>query len=913
MRSLTANAQTAIATKLGKEPIMVVEIEWTTGKISRYADAPINGIPARILEMGSIDNVTDFTGSSSIGSVSLVLADPDNEIKNIIDQTDVHQRPVRIYQMFAGMSDSDKILVFTGRVNSPMSWSLSARTFSFSVLTQVESREIGFSAEEGDFDHIPSSMIGKAWPMVFGHALDIPAIAVNSAVRGSTLCGVGILSGADLHNQVALGAVDCSIGQSIGIAFAQISFLNACAVAWRDFDSNKYSELLEQGNDLRTQITDQVTAYELDQLRAAARRAEVIQDALEQGEGCNPLRILGGEDFPQGTTLTLRINGGLYTGTMHGNEFTISERAHEENEAKAQATFNAIEEETVLTGVPNQYFDFQMDVPPGRGDFLNTHTIRRHGFIFCGLAQKSKPSHSQVARHNWADAGAQVTIASGQEISYIVSITPGTVTAVKAEKTFEGETRLVNVPRNLWTATSRTYGPVTARMVTLQQPLSSIPDEGWGDTLYVSFNSTIGPNAVEIMQYIIQNYTDLQYDSASFAAASSALSAFPMGFMIASRPNALDFLKQLAFQSRCALLHKNEKLYLKYLPTEPSSDKTISFDDIDANDISVEGVPSEELITKMVINWRYSYAPDMEERIVLRNNEAKYGTHEQSYDFFAFNRPDIIYKVATFWLIRKSNSWKRLKFRARLNLLELEEFDTIDFDLDGLVGSGTVKGIVEEANYDSINHEIQFTILTNVRMGSLDTYELFWPGNSTLGYPRPQDLPNVGGATIGALARGALPIGDTTTLPTGNFGIWNGGPNIVFSGQADIGDRNPGDVGFSSQPVVTDDVSGDLDNVSNPDPDLTLNFIDLPPRMEIPNSPRGSFVLDIRRTRVIDSDNPGSESTLSTFLHSINGDGLLQIDTNALFTDGTDEGDFLFVYDDEESKWGAGIAYLKDD
>lgn len=912
VRNLTANAQTFINTKLGNESNMIVEIEWVAGKISQYADAPIGSIPAKIFQLGTIDSTADISGSSSSGSVDLVLLDHDEEIKNILDNVDVHNRPVNIYQYFAGMDLADKILVFSGRVNSPIRWNMTSKTFSCSVLTQLESEEVGFSAEEGDFPHIPSTLIGKAWPMVFGHAMDIPAIQVNQAVRGSTLCGVGILSGKDLHTQVPLGAQDCAMGQSIGIAFAQISFLNACAAAWREADPNKYGELIGQGNDLRTQITTQVTAYEQDQLRGSSRRAAVIDEAETNGEGCNPLPILGGEDFPQGKTLVLRINGGLYTGTMSGNNFNISSRAHAENDAKAQATFDAIEEEVELTGVPNQNFDFQMDVPPGFGDFNDTHTIRRHGFIFCGLPSKSKPSHTQVARHSWADAGAQVTIEQGEKISYLVSITPGTVTAVKAFKEFEGDRRLVNVPRDLWTTSTKTYGPVTATLVTTDSPLSSIEGEGWSDDIYVSFNGSIGPNPVEIMEYIINNYTNLVKDASSFAAASASLAPFPMGFALMNRPNALDLLKNLAFQSRCALLLKNGKVYLKYLPTEPSVDKTLTFSNISVDNIEVEATNTEELVTKMTIDWRYSYAPDMEEKLILRNNVAKYGTHEQSYDFFAYNRPDIINKVATFWLIRKSNIWKRLRVKCFLDMLELEEFDTVDFDLDGLVATGTAKGIVEEASYDSASYEITFSILTNVRTGEKESYGLFWPGASALTYPLARDRPNVGGAIIGGLARGQLPVGETSTLPTGNFGIWNGGTNIVFGPQADIGDRSPSDTGFVSQAVVTDLVSGDLDNTPNPDPDLTLNYIDQPPRMEIPNSPKGSFLIDIRNTKIIDSENPGVDSTLDTIIHGIS-EGKLQVSTNSEFTDGSDEGQFLFCFDDEENKWGAGIAFLKDD
>ena len=88
--------------------------------------------------------------------------------------------------------------------------------------------------------------------------------------------------------------------------------------------------------------------------------------------------------------------------------------------------------------------------------------------------------------------------------------------------------------------------------------------------------------------------------------------------------------------------------------------------------------------------------------VVLRHNIKKYLIHEASYDFYIFNQPDIIYKMATFWLIRKSNTWKRVRFTTPLHKLNLETFDTVLLSFSHpYVASGPVKAIVESARYDS--------------------------------------------------------------------------------------------------------------------------------------------------------------------------------------------------------------------
>ena len=46
--------------------------------------------------------------------------------------------------------------------------------------------------------------------------------------------------------------------------------------------------------------------------------------------------------------------------------------------------------------------------------------------------------------------------------------------------------------------------------------------EGWSDELYITFQSSVGPNTVDILEYIIENYTDLTYDTASFNTCAQA-------------------------------------------------------------------------------------------------------------------------------------------------------------------------------------------------------------------------------------------------------------------------------------------------------------------------------------------------------------------------------------------------------
>jgi hypothetical protein len=102
-------------------------------------------------------------------------------------------------------------------------------------------------------------------------------------------------------------------------------------------------------------------------------------------------------------------------------------------------------------------------------------------------------------------------------------------------------------------------------------------------------------------------------------------------------------------------------------------------------------IDTESLVTEYTI----SYAEPEPNRIVLRNNVGKYGTKEETVDWFIYNGADIVYHAATFWAIRLSTSWKKISFRGFLPLLQLETFDTVTLNLPGVVASSSVKAVVE--------------------------------------------------------------------------------------------------------------------------------------------------------------------------------------------------------------------------
>jgi hypothetical protein len=942
-RQISAAGLTKLAQTHGNEPIILIEVDWIPSGAPRwYGDRTVGSIPGRILEVGNLDNVVGVSNNNSSQQIDVVLDDTDGSIKAIFDGTDIHKRTARVYQWFEGLDLDDKFLLFAGKISSPIIWDERDRTVKFTIVSQLEDKEVGFSPEEGQFEWLPAAMVGKPWPMIFGKVLDCPALQMNEAVSGTTLCGIGVIAGLDYLSSMSLFSNGTNTDTSVAVSLVSISYQASalwCAEScYRGYDNGKVSEILDQINELNRQRAEIVSRAVTQQMCAEWERSKQIADITSRGNGCNPVQILGGEDFPQGQTLTLEINGAHFVGYFSGQNFHISSRSWPDGDAEADNQA-ADREETcpysISSGGGATDFDYRIPVPCGCGNqFFTDCLCRFHGRIIqTDTGRASRISDDPISQQFWAEPGATVRIYSDEPITYIVAALytywPGTVLAVKAYKEFPGERRLVDVPSSYYSIHNVAYGNLRTVQIVTQRPLSSYADQGWTDDLYVTFksHSAVGPDMVDTLVYLIQHFTDLACDLDSFESVRTKLTPFPVNFPVLERKNTVQILQEIAFQARCALWISNGKFYIKYLPEEPDSIDTITVSDIDAESgVQTELTTTEDIVTKMRIGWRMRWSPGITDRekdksektIILRHNVNRYGVQEKDYNWYIYNQPDIVYKCATFWLIRKSNTWKRISFSTFLNKLNLETFDCVLLDFtQGYVADGAIKALVEEATYNSETNRIDFTCLVPVKAGQMEKYNWFWPAGLSfhLTWPPPDEFAagDAGGGGEGMDASGALPIGYFEDW--GDDIVIVGGPNVVFRPQSDIGDRHPTDIGFSAQDI------GVLENYAEvtigPKPRLNLRtFMAEPTNPSPPSNLQTGLVIDIRKTHIIDSrDSPNRYAYLSHVFKGLNENGQLMMRKDMLIADEEHpQGEiFDFKWADDYELWAAGTAFLRDD
>ncbi len=1021
MRSISAGGLQKLKTRCGVEPIIIVEADWRDGTTLSYADADVGTIPGKILEVGDLDSVINVSGSGSTSSLSIKLSDIDGSLKEIFDAHDVHKRPARVYQYFRGLDLSDKFLIFSGVVSTPIEWNDRERTFSFSILSPLENLETGFSAEEGNFSYLPASMVGKPWPMVFGTAIDYKTLPIDLCVKGTTLTGVGVLANtAEYLNSPSvdfleqekalfiarekrdfiketLSTFDCVWGYTWdeGSSLYQIAPKPWVKFTVKNYsgdaanltdtaeeDSLRESEILQiiaEYASVCAEIEEKERGLDCAKRKLAEARQAKVDEAAASCCGRNPLLVLGGEDFPQDEFVTVRVGHAVLYGKFLGQEFTITSRALAD-EITVVTTADASVKKLECDGAPeperfcfryqagslapksanSSYGDRNLDFHTYSAfneplyDYFWKYDYYYHyshaftptyddlgaidedgpvyrtfaGVLTPGTVKNSESDGTQILQSCWEEPGTPVRLASDVKQYYVASITPGTVLSVKGFRKIGGVSKLVELPTSWYSIETRDYGVFTATLVVLNKPLSwrEYRAEGlletWTDEVYVTFKSSVGPNIADIIQYLVSQYSSLSCDAASFAHVKARTENFPANFVVFARKNIVTFLQELAEQARLAVWIDSGVVRLKYLPEEPASVDDIKLDDVlIEKGVEVSLTPTEDLITKMVIDWRSAYTATyssledaVTHKMILRHNVVKYGVKEQSYDYYVYNQPEIIYKVATFWLMRKSITWKRVKFSTPLHKLNIETFDAVTLDF-GYVAGGAVKAVVESARYNSNDCCIDFECVVPVAAGEMSQYAWYWPADlpATKTWPPQADI-DADKVRSGARAVGDLPVGSTKINFAG--AIFVGGPNIIYGPNSDRGDASLTDSGFSAKEAASQ--SGLISTEERPTPDLKNDLYKGPEPIDWSQKSgfggSGSLVIDIAKTTIVDTSGGAKKSAkLSTLLAGVKDDKLV-FSTLALFGSPADgevysAAPFSFRYDTDEKVYGTDFVY----
>lgn len=778
MKILTANALTQVATNLGTKPFILLEISWVNGvPNSLYADKDFEAYKGKILTITGLDDVVNVTGGSKSSQATVTLDDTDGTLKTIIDANDIHKRPCWIYQQFSGLSSADKFLLFRGEISSPIVWDEGARQLSFDIISTVESVEIGFSIEEGQFPLLPPNLVGKAWPLAFGSVVNVPAVQITSPREGILANGFGIHDWS-IRRKLQLANAICCPNNSLNNY--QVKFGSASILAQPTINPNTQLSTVPvtatnvgsvNGTSSGTGTGVSLNLrYGADPncIKNKCDTIATLQYNLDQQMKFEfpSFRVFNGHQFAQNKTITLSIGGAYVVGSFSGETFTVQKYIHKDAVDKDLYHANnytdpptAAELDFIINDqVPNAAFtrgevlqDFGTDNP---GDAIAAfHAFRdagpssiigaclnNQGMYFAATDCESLSLDSLNAypsgSFQWCNAGEKVTYAFDEEVVYVANILPSTVRCVSAYRTLDnGERLLLVVPPEYYTIRTTDYFVYNVVEIVFGRLLSLLA-LGWEDQIYVTLDSSVGPNTVDIIEWLINTYqgsaaeglgvhTHYNIDDISFDTVRAQIDNYPSSFAYLDRRDIATALNEISMQARCALWLQDDTYYIKYLAANPTTVDTITEDHINQNSLQLTSTTTEELVTKMMVTWNDDYAIPSK-LIILRNNVNKYGTVEQKFDFYIYNMYSLVQKSAIFWLIRKSNTWRRLTFKTPLVKMALESFDDVSFTLSD-VSDGSFKGMIETATFNADDNTMTFDVWTDILAGTRVEYPWAYP------------------------------------------------------------------------------------------------------------------------------------------------------------------------------------------
>jgi len=700
MRILNPAILAKIATKLGTEPVNILEVQWVAdGPFLKYGDKDISiaNIDGVILEISTLESVLKLDGAAQSQGISVKLSDSSGKLKDIFNNHDIHGKTCILFQWFDSLPLDEKFKLYEGQITSPIEWSEGDRTLSFSVITQLEDKEVGFSPEEGLFPFIPKDKVGVAWPLVFGTVVAVPAVRLSQIATTIATTTIGIKD-PSLRGQLSFMGVR---ENELKALFEFYAFAAAFVSLTADPDGDSNAVAAEGVlNTLESQLAQ--IAITLANLRND--RNTLVNISVRQSQDQNStLTVADASGFPSGT-ITLQAADIILTGSFSGNTFII--------------------------------------------DNLNLTEYKGFNGTVFGFTFKKE--------------GALVTIKSTAPVIYVANLLPGTVSFVQAFKQVENGRLLSIVDRSLFTVATEDINGYTITYLFFNKPLSG-SDNTFEDEIFVTQTSTVGPNTVDIIQFLIEKYTNLTVDTATFATVKTQIDNYPSHFALLERRNVLSVVEDIAFQARCAIWISGGVVFLKYLSEEETEVDTLTEADLDAGSLSVFTTTTEELVTKLTATWKEDLSIPEPNKIVLRNNVSIYGLREREIDFFIYNIDELVLKSATFWIIRFSNMWKHISFKTQLDKLRLETFDTVKFNFaSDFIADTAIKGRLTVSIYNSDEKTISMEAWLPIKIGTMKRYDFAEPQNIsiTLFYPTQEEIKDdlAGGGGPGATVEGTVQL-----------------------------------------------------------------------------------------------------------------------------------------------------------
>lgn len=677
----------------GVETTAFVEIDTGAGLLT-FSDKDFDGTDARIMELGSLNMQVAEGGVSSAGSVSVKLSDEDHYLRDLLCSTRFEGRTARILIRF---NDGDPIELLVGRVGSPVVWQEESRTFEFDVVSYYEAgsdTEVPYTPDEDS--ELQEFAKHKPWPRIYGTPVDVPAVLVVDAPRGSLTRELQPLY--ESFEMEEADNVEFPLGETITVEVGN-EWMTGQFTLVRDDPTTILRFDIQERNVSKGIIFSKDRAG-LDAIEGAPEGFESWQAdpryALWDTEGRllagNWLLLLDSAETMDSGVIT-SIN--MPTGTLFGQV-------------------------SLPSFVGNKNYILYQKGEATRGQFP---WIVPSGLYYITIGAKADIRGVLDVNDTLWPAGTPVR--QVLPIKYVVSDIPALrVLQVRAWREVKLDERggsrqeLVVLPPDFYTVVlNDTVDGRSCTTIELQQSLSS-RGAGWEDQIYVTVKSAYGPNVSDIVEHLMEE-AGITVDGDSFDLVSTQCEKYPMHFAILNQQDALQLAGEIAFQGRCGLSVPGSIAFLKYLSLE--GDIVFGYDEMQNVIEGLTQLTSTEttnVSNDLTVTWRKRGTQDEPEKLRYRNDESidAFGRKKKELDIFVYRHKRLVQKSAQFWHNRWSRVWRKVRVVSDNDPIAVVVYDDVNLPLEEL----NTHAVVEQLEHDTENDQIAAMLWTPVEVGSCD-------------------------------------------------------------------------------------------------------------------------------------------------------------------------------------------------
>lgn len=446
--------------------------------------------------------------------------------------------------------------------------------------------------------------------------------------------------------------------------------------------------------------------------------------------------VADAERFPQGSSITVSVEGEHMTGSFSGNSFTITDRTSHDFEGTVDGSSGSawmLVDASLSSEDIASFIGHHVRILHHWRGYIGRMVVGISGTTklvldrpYSGSGELEEPPvgtefvvHKGHARRNHSPGG------SVQEVldEYVWTVNTRKSKAVLSVEAFGSHANIPNIsqflpdhvhskveagdcwrplPNSLYAidlddtqfdATPGLEHLTTITMKILPTEIAAAIPATWVNQPYSSnelrvwikgtkVDSALLDDPDEVIEDVLSTYLGLSGGEIDVSEGSE-LPALTFGFELPRQMRAVDFLSELAMQAQCVLIWQGGKAVLRVLRNSlESTVLTISSAQREHNSFELSSEPVENVTTEVRAIW-VERGERRELVVADAAAQAMFGRHVREVDFWAYGKRRHVNYMASWWLGR----WKLLCDHVRLvtwlDSLEAEHGDWITINVPG--------------------------------------------------------------------------------------------------------------------------------------------------------------------------------------------------------------------------------------